>query len=109
MKKVLFSLLLACSVAHAEYDNGNKLLRDIEDPSANQRMYALGYIIGVADTHENGNLCIPGTVTKGQLNDVVHQFLRGNPQLRDLSADVLVLLALSEHWRCAQKGKKKSS
>lgn len=108
MKKVLVGLMLVCGVAQAEYTNGNALLDRMSSSDAVDKMYALGYVVGVADTHENGILCIQNTVTKGQLYDVVHQFLRSKPQLRDLSGDVLVLLALGEHWRCPQKGKKKS-
>ena len=108
MKKVLVGLMLVCGVAQAEYTNGNALLDRMSSSDAVEKMYALGYIVGVADTHENVNLCVQNTVTKGQLYDVVHQFLRSKPQLRDLPADVLVLLALGEHWRCPQKGKKKS-
>ena len=108
MKKFLISLLLVCGVANAEYTNGNNLLNRMGSSDAVDKMYALGYIVGVADTHENVNLCVQNTVTKGQLYDVVHQFLQSKPQLRDLPADVLVLLALGEHWRCPQKGKKKS-
>lgn len=108
MKKVLVGLMLVCGVAQAEYTNGNALLDRMSSSDAVDKMYALGYIVGVADTHENVNLCVQNTVTKGQLYDVVHQFLRSKPQLRDLPADVLVLLALGEHWRCPQKGKKKS-
>lgn len=108
MKKILVGLILVCGVAQAEYTNGNALLDRMSSSDAVDKMYALGYIVGVADTHENVNLCVQNTVTKGQLYDVVHQFLRSKPQLRDLPADVLVLLALGEHWRCPQKGKKKS-
>lgn len=108
MKKILVGLMLVCGVAQAEYTNGNALLDRMSSSDAVDKMYALGYIVGVADTHENVNLCVQNTVTKGQLYDVVHQFLRSKPQLRDLPADVLVLLALGEHWRCPQKGKKKS-
>ena len=108
MKKILVGLILVCGVAQAEYTNGNALLDRMSSFDAVDKMYALGYIVGGADTHENVNLCVQNTVTKGQLYDVVHQFLRSKPQLRDLPADVLVLLALGEHWRCPQKGKKKS-
>lgn len=108
MKKILVGLMLVCGVAQAEYTNGNALLDRMSSSDAVDKMYALGYIVGVADTHENVNLCVQNTVTKGQLYDVVHQFLQSKPQLRDLPADVLVLLALGEHWRCPQKGKKKS-
>jgi hypothetical protein len=55
-------------------------------------------------------LCIPATVTKGQLNDVVHISLRSNPSLRNLPADLLVLTALGSYWECEEKpkGRKKS-
>jgi len=104
MKKLLFLLLFSCSTAHAGiYENGNRLLNDIEG-TISQQMYALGYITRAADAY-NEALCIPQTVTKGQLNDVVYRFLRVNPQHRDLPADVLVLLSLGEHWACPKKDK----
>lgn len=104
MKKLLLLLLFSCSTAHAGiYENGNTLLRDM-DGTEMAKMYALGYIVGAADAY-NENLCIPQTVTKGQLNDVVYRFLRVNPQHRDLPADVLVLLSLGEHWACPKKDK----
>jgi hypothetical protein len=73
------------------------------------KMYALGYIVGAADAYNTNALCIPQTVTKGQLNDVVHRFLRGAPQHRDLPADVLVLLSLGEHWACPKSDKRRKS
>lgn len=108
MKK-LFACLFFCSAAHAGvYENGNTLLRDLEGTEM-AKMYAMGYIAGAADAYGGGALCIPQTVTKGQLNDVVHQWLRINPQHRDISADVLVLAALGEYWACPKNNKRKSS
>lgn len=108
MKK-LFVCLFFCSAAHAGvYENGNTLLRDLEGTEMG-KMYALGYIVGAADAYNDGALCIPQTVTKGQLNDIVHRFLRNTPQHRDLPADVLVLLSLGEHWACPKNSKRKSS
>jgi len=108
--KQLLACLLFCSTAHAGiYENGNTLLKDLEGTEMG-RMYALGYIVGAADAYGGETLCIPPTVTKGQLSDVVHQFLRGKPQHRDLPADVLVLLSLGQHWACpkSEKNRKKS-
>jgi len=108
MKKLLLALAFVGS-AHANvYENGNTLLREIEDTNFG-KMYALGYIVGTADTYQGNALCIPDTVTKGQLLDVTHQFLRAKPQHRDLAADVLILLALGEHWACPKNSKRKSS
>jgi hypothetical protein len=89
------------------YESGNTLLQDLEGTEMG-KMYALGYIVGAADAYNTNALCIPQTVTKGQLNDVVHRFLRGAPQHRDLPADVLVLLSLGEHWACPKNNKRKS-
>ena len=109
MRKLLISLALVCSTANASvYETGNTLLRDLENTDFG-KMYVLGYVVGAADAYGGNALCIPSTVTKGQLLDVVHQFLRAKPQHRDLPADVLVLLSLSEHWACPKNSKRKSS
>ena len=109
MKALLAGLMFVCSSASAMYENGNMLLRDIEGTPSGQ-MYALGYIVGAADSYGNMDLlCIPGSVTKGQLNDVVHLSLRQNPSMRDLPADLLVLAALGVHWECENKPKRKKS
>jgi hypothetical protein len=110
MKAILAALMFVCTSASAMYENGNRLLNDIEGTSM-ARMYALGYIVGAADAYGNMDLlCIPGTVTKGQLNDVVHISLKTNPSMRDLPADLLVLAALGVYWECEAKpkGRKKS-
>ena len=108
MKRLLLAFAFVGS-AHANvYENGNTLLREIEDINFG-KMYALGYIVGAADAYQGNALCIPNTVTKGQLLDVTHQFLRAKPQHRDLAADVLILLALGEHWACPKNSKRKSS
>jgi hypothetical protein len=109
MKALLAGLLFVCTSAHAVYENGNMVLRDIEGSGMNQ-MYALGYIVGVADALNNADtVCIPTTVTKGQLNDVVHIYLKNRPQIRDLPATILIMLALSEYWACDNKPKRKKS
>jgi len=90
------------------YESGNMLLRDIEG-SVTGQMYALGYIVGVADAYATSDLlCIQGSVTKGQLNDVVHLSLKSNPSIRDLPANLLVLAALGAYWECEKKPKGKS-
>ena len=105
MKKLLLGLMFVCTGVHAGvYENGNTLLKDM-DGTEMGRMYALGYIVGAADAYGGESLCIPTTVTKGQLNDVVYRFLKINPQHRDLAADVLVLIALGEHWACPKTDK----
>jgi hypothetical protein len=107
MKKLLLALAFAGSAHAGVYETGNTLLRDIENNEFG-KMYVLGYVVGAADAYGGNALCIPTTVTKGQLLDVVHQFLRAKPQHRDLPADVLVLLSLAEHWACPKNNKRKS-
>jgi hypothetical protein len=108
MKALLAGLMFVCTSVHAGvYENGNTLLKDM-DGTEMGRMYALGYIVGTADAYGGEALCIPRTVTKGQLNDVVYRYLHNTPQNRDLPADILVLFALGEHWACPKKEKGRS-
>jgi hypothetical protein len=108
MKALLAGLMFVCTSVHAGvYENGNTLLKDMNGTEMG-RMYALGYIVGAADAYGGEALCIPKTVTKGQLNDVVYRFLNNTPQNRDLPADILVLFALGEHWTCPKKEKGRS-
>lgn len=106
---MLCALSLSTASSSTVYETGNHLLRDLED--MNQTgfgpTYALGYIVGAADAYSGGSLCIPTSVTKGQLNDIVHAFLKQEPGIRHLPADVLVLLALGSHWACPKDQKKK--
>jgi hypothetical protein len=115
---VLTCLLILTTTTHAStenhlrnvYETGNHLLRDLRDATGTGfgPTYALGYIVGAADAYGGSALCIPGTVTKGQINDVVRQFLEQEPGIRDLPADILVLMALSNHWACPKgRGKEK--
>ena len=106
---MLFTLGLSTASATTVYETGNHLLRDLRDPSGSGfgTAYSLGYIIGAADAYSVTHLCIPGTVTKGQLQDVVFQYLLANAAIRDLPADILVLMALSQHWACPKENKRK--
>ena len=107
MKKFLVSLLLVCSTAQAQFQSGNALYSDITDRSDAVQLFAMGYIVGVADAFIGKELCIPKDVTQGQLVEVVTNFLASRPQIRHQPADLLVFVALSQHWAC-QSGRKKS-
>lgn len=107
---MFLALALTPTVSQATvYETGNQLLRDLEDINKTGfgPSYALGYIVGAADAYGGASLCIPPSVTKGQLNDVVHAFLKQEPGIRHLPADVLVLVALGNHWACPKETKKK--
>jgi hypothetical protein len=106
MKKTLFaSLLLVCSIAQAQYQNGNNLYADLTAKTTVEQMFALGYIIGVTDSFIRREVCPPTDVTQGQLLDVVTNYLANRPQIRHQPADLLVVLALRQHWPC-REGKK---
>ena len=107
MKNFLISLLMVCSTAQAQFQSGNDLHKDIHDSSPQSNMYALGYIVGVTDAFIGTAICIPQGVSQGQLMDVVKNFLNRAPQARNLPANVLVMVAVEEHWPCP-KGKKRS-
>ena len=106
---MLFTLGLSTASSTTVYETGNQLLHDLKDPTGSGfgTAYALGYIVGATDAYSGEALCIPPTVTKGQLSDVVHNFLLQKPAIRNLPADVLVLMALSQHWACPKDGKRK--
>ena len=107
MRKFLVGLMLVCSTAQAQFQSGNALYSDITDKSDAVQLFAMGYIVGVTDAFIGKELCIPKNVTQGQLVEVVSNFLASRPQIRHQPADLLVLVALSQHWAC-QSGRKKS-
>lgn len=107
MKKVLLSLLLMCSTAQAQYQSGNELYSDLIGRTDAEQMFALGYVVGVVDAYIHKEVCVPQNVTQGQLAEVVKQFLGSRPQVRHQPADILVVLAVRQHWPCS-KGSKKS-
>ncbi len=106
MRKLLAGLLMVPCMAHAEFWTGNMLLERIRSGESYDRGTALGYILGVSDFGQNVSHCSGSQVTAGQTRDVVKQYLEQNPALRDISADLLVSMALKQAWPCAQKGKK---
>ena len=107
MKALLAGLMFVCANASAQFQSGNDLHKDIHDSSPQSNMYALGYIVGVTDAFIGTAICIPPGVSQGQLMDVVKNFLNRAPQARNLPANVLVMVAVEEHWPCP-KGKKRS-
>jgi hypothetical protein len=105
MKNFLVSLLLVCSSAQAQYQNGNNLYSDLTSKTTVEQMFALGYIIGVTDSFIRREVCPPTDVVQGQLMEVVTNYLASRPQIRHQPADLLVVLALRQHWPC-REGKK---
>jgi hypothetical protein len=103
MKKLLLLLCIATS-AHAEFMDGNKLLDDMQSSDPGNRMFAMGYIAGVADAGRSTISCPSPNVTIGQMRDAVRQHLDSTPTLRHHTADVIVNYVLSKAWPCAKRG-----
>lgn len=97
------ALLAATTTASAQYVNGNGLLKDLRGGS-NDRMFALGYIAGVADAYDEDVFCLPPRTQLGQIRDIVTKFLEENPKERHNHAGVLVLVPLMESYPCKKKG-----
>lgn len=98
MKKIIIIALLACTSAHAEFRNGNKLLEELEG-STFSRGLALGYIMAVTDATGTSH-CAPSELTGGQIQDMVKNFLVKSPEIRHLPASTIVEYLLSKTWPC---------
>jgi hypothetical protein len=102
MKRALLCLALVAGSAHAEFIDGNKLLSDMNGGHGFQ-MSALGYVMGVADALQNVTVCMPPSVTSGQVADMVRNYLINVPRERHHSGDILVGRVLREAWPCAAR------
>lgn len=105
MKAMIATLALVCCSAHAEFRDGNKLLSEIVSDNYQANSLALGYIMGVADVGYGATHCAPGSVTSGQMRDMVRNWLTDNPQYRHFMGDVIVAGVLRNTWPCAKKEK----
>ena len=111
MKIIRLSILfIFFNSAHAaNFETGNTIYSGLEDwkrdSSANviRASTSYGYVIGVHDALQEILLCSPPNITKGQIVDVVINYLRENPQTRHLPADVLINQALVRFYACNKK------
>jgi hypothetical protein len=105
MKRLALTLLATASigVAHAEFADGNKLLKDMNG-DIYDRMHAMGYVTGVFDTGRSIIHCPPSNVTAGQINDMVKNYLDNIPADRHLTGDTIVNKVLKSVWPCAKRG-----
>ena len=104
MKRIIIIAALFCGSAHAEFMDGNKLLSDMQSPHSDERMFAMGYIAGVADAGRSTISCPHANVTIGQMRDAVRQHLEVTPTLRHHTADVIVNYVLGKAWPCPKRG-----
>ena len=108
--RIVCTVLLICAPFQPAFGKtfrtGNDLYEDCTKHGSVGEIFCLGYVAGVVDQLEirrgpkfpDG--CIPRTVTKGQMKDVVLQYLQSNPETRDITASLLVSLAVAKAWPC---------
>jgi hypothetical protein len=105
---MLGALVLASSTASAQvgFLSGSALLESCEDPA--RRPECSRYIAGVLDAHSYdlsrfGNprdLCAPEDITIEELEGVVVKWLKGHPGKLRVTGANLVILALSDAFKC---------
>ena len=110
MKRLLISLLVNFTVfsfgCYAYFDNGNDLYSKLGDwRSASTTNIvaasaALGYVVGVYDALDGITFCSPSNVNKNQVGDIVYNYLRDIPQIRQKEGSVLVSNALKQAFPC---------
>ena len=103
MRRALILALMMAGTAHAEFADGNKLLKDMNG-DIYDRMHALGYITGVFDMGRSVIHCPPSNVTAGQINDMMKNYLENTPAERHLTGDTIVNKVLKAVWPCAKRG-----
>ena len=108
MKKLILTTcltaLLSANAQATYFNDGNKLLSDMEENVNTSRMYALGYVAGVVDSLNQVVFCMPNTVTAGQVNDMIRNYLRNTPAERHLPADVIISKAFGVAFPCKKGG-----
>ena len=104
MKRLCAILLLCLNTAHAEFKDGNRLLADLQSSHVEDRVHAMGYIVGIADMGRGYINCMPENATAGQLRDMVRNYLENTPAERHFSADLIVNKVLKTVWPCSKKG-----
>ena len=110
MKKILISaVLVSASLAHAEFLNGNDLLRNLNSYNAVEKTFATGFVAGVMDSTMGFLVCVPIDVKLKQITDISRIYIQNNPQTRHHTAAGLVVKAASSVWPCKNQPTKSSA
>jgi hypothetical protein len=105
MNRLLIITAMLCTSAHAQPSSILYSGQELYNKLSNDRLSAMGYIAGVADSLSSITICIPpGQVTLGQMADMVKQSLERLPSERHLSADIFVQATLEKRWPCGKRG-----
>lgn len=102
MKKLIISLLFVPMMAHAEFLNGNQLHMRLQSTDTIDRVYGIGYVVGIYDANVKIYFCPnENGLTVGQITDIVKNYLAANPSIRNAQAYELVTNAFKNIWPCA--------
>jgi hypothetical protein len=107
MKKIILILLCMPVMAYADFFTGNALLSRMNSHESMETSLALGYVMGVSDAYQDTTHCSGPQVTAGQTRDVVKLYLQRNPSVRDMAAEILIMVALAEAFPCPKDRVKK--
>lgn len=107
MKKLFTSFLIAATpfVAHAEFMDGNELLKRMNSDNLVDKSIALGYVMGVADLNNGVYFCPPSELRAGQIFEMTKMFLEQTPASRKFTADQIISHILRSVFPCQQKSK----
>lgn len=97
----LLAATLWTGPATAGFETGHSLKALCTSDDLAGKAVCLGYVLGVHDALGAARyFCVPGTMTAGEVRDIVTEYLRTNTEKLDFSADTLVLLALAQARPC---------
>ena len=97
-----------------DFSKGNGLLKVCTSDRNVDSDICFGYIIGAADgldlmndqvkkkCNRRRSFCYPSGVAFGQINDVVINYLKANPDKRQDDSALLVEMALNQAWPCSE-------
>ncbi|HHT0191730.1 Rap1a/Tai family immunity protein [Raoultella planticola] len=112
MKKWLLALVFVVTIpAHAGFMTGNELYElykasiragqaSASDKDFRDANEYLGYVTGVWDTLEGFAVCTGDNITRGQIGDMVGEYLRSNPSIRDKQASSIIMIYLNSKYPC---------
>lgn len=107
---VILLSALCSDVVHAYFVTGQDLflwLKKLEQKQLDYEAIAgSGYVIGVADQIDELLYCAPAGktgVTKGQITQIVYNYLEKHPEYWNLPASVSVVNALTELYPCERQ------
>lgn len=103
---VLAGMLSCSAAASAKVRDGNQLLQQCTATIGAYVDFCYGYIDAVTDllllnnVIDGINVCISSELDDPSLRNIVVQFLKNNPKLRDLGAPDLIARALAAAFPC---------